>query len=236
MKWTYAAALVAASIAAPVIATLIRRRDDLADGLSIDDVPFREFTFIEDLPGQPSSTGPAVWEWYQNHLADIAGRAELTVPCKPIDCPPVEEIHLDSIQPFPPFTPPKCDEPGCVAVAPTHPAWRTGWILTALDGWRCPEHAAAVTSTTAAVTFGSLIGEYIAQFEPKAAVVIEIACEQAIQTGYMGVKVHRGIRHEPSGDAVMYVEAQATPEVPFGWIDEDGRRYPMGIKTTEDDA
>ncbi len=74
--------------------------------------------------------------------------------------------------------------------------------------------------------WSELVTEWLADVESQAA-VIEIACEQALTSGYMGVRATRTMEQRP-GWVMVVVEAQATPDVPYGYI-HWGPPHPMGI-------
>ena len=79
------------------------------------------------------------------------------------------------------------------------------------------------------MSLGDLIGEFLSQVAPREAEVIEQACEMALQTGFMGVLVTRSIEHR--GDQMVWVlTAEATPDVPYGYIRDNGRDWSMGIR------
>jgi hypothetical protein len=80
--------------------------------------------------------------------------------------------------------------------------------------------------------FPELLDEFLADFEPKADAAIETACEQALQTGFMGVRVFRWMERRDDGTQVMICEAQATPEVPYGIIETYYDETPGGLSTT----
>lgn len=194
--------LVGLALAVPVIAARIRERTAASlTGIRRDPTPPTPWRalIIDDVvkPGR-SATGPDVWEWYQNHIAETAAKVNM-------------EVHRGTRDYVP------------------------GTFAREVDAFPSPD-------------LSSLISDLIAEFEPQAVEVISTACEQAIQTGFMGVKVARGIQvsktnhtraerlTNPNAD-VMFVEAWATVDVPYGYIeDEFGRRRPMGIVGVEDDA
>lgn len=67
---------------------------------------------------------------------------------------------------------------------------------------------------------------FLHDVEVMATEAIETACEQALQTGFCGVRVRRFVE---GGNYV--VEAQATPDVPYGFIEEAwGHLSPMGVR------
>lgn len=204
--------LVASAFLAPVIGTFLRRRNQEPDEQVCPRMPWEPF-IIDDLVKPGRGTSPEIWEWYQNYMASKAAQIDMEVrPCGPIECPPMEEVEINWTGPNPDYV------PGTFA-------------REVAEYYNVPQLDEVPTGPA----LRDMIADFLAEFEPKAAAAIETACEQAIQTGYMGVLVRRGIEFDPTNpndSGVMFVEAQATPEVAYGYIRDDGmggRLRSMGI-------
>lgn len=198
-----AALLVAlASIAAPTLATFLRRADRGRRTGVRRKIQGRASTgfWIDDPMPEPMSVKEAtdeIMSWYDEHRY---GEAE---PCMPPPCPPMEEIEIN---------------------------W-TGKADDYVPGTFAREAAAYYNKPLpSGDPFVDLIHGFLADMASKEAIAIQTACEQALQTGFMGVRVTRHLDPDGVGGWKWVTEAQATASVPYGMIQGDwGPPHLMGV-------